>query len=129
MAHPEIARYTETNVTPAILVNSSSPTASFYPASQLTLYCLVTENMCSNDTMRIYFDRDISETSEFSIIENQFLCSFYKWKRKIIIFLKSLRKEKELRDREKVHFYLLQYLLLYNYTKCQVLRIPRFPYC
>lgn len=73
--------------------------------------------MCSNGTMRIYFDRDVGETSEFSIIENQFL-GFSVNGNGRGYFSKELPREKELRESIIVRFYLLhiQLFALYSCT-------------
>jgi len=103
MAHPEIARYTETNVTPAILVNSSSSTASSHPASLPDSLYIVSyrKYVLERYDANLLFDCDTGGTSEFSIIEKQFLCFYTNGNRRSYFSKEEREKIEREREREK----------------------------
>lgn len=94
MAHPEIARYTETNITPAILVNSS---ASIYGVP-LTLFPSLTSSVlsliCRENTCTIWYKSTliVVQVNCRRVGGNQFLYIFCSHIKRKIIFLKSCQK-------------------------------------
>lgn len=122
MAHPEIARYTETNVTPAILVNSSSPTASSHPASLPSSLCIVSyrEKICARTIRResTLIAIQVKQVN-FSIIENQFLRSFINGNERST-FSKELPREQALPEKERSSsvqsFVFIFYIIIHTYN-------------